>query len=359
MAAPVNNLVSASGEREAQMKTARIPVLGMAVALSVGLRAVAVVLAGCVGLACSAAAQSYPVRPITLIAPSSPGGPVDLTARIIAPPLAKILGQPVVVENRPGASQKIGIQTLLRAPRNGYTFSVVAMASMIINPLIDRNVGYDPLKDFTLLTLAVETFSVLVVHPSLPVKSMREFVAYGRANPGKLTFGSGGNRSRINFSTQDLLLRLGIKAVHVPYKAEPPALADLVSGQINMMMPPAGSVKGFVDSGKLVALGTDGAKRWDQLPNVSTIAEAGIAELKGPIFSSWFGYAAAAGIPADAAAVLQNALVTALRTAEIRDSFAAAGFEVVASTPQEFSAAIAAELERNRKVIESGAFTVE
>jgi tripartite-type tricarboxylate transporter receptor subunit TctC len=189
---------------------------------------------------------------------------------------------------------------------------------------------------------------------------MHEFVAYGRANPGKLAFGSGGNGTRINFATQNLLARLGIKAVHVPYKGEAPALADLVSGQLNMMMPPAGSAKGLVASGKLVALGTDGAKRWDQLPDVPTIAEAGIPELKDhPITRAWFGYAAAAGIPAEAAAVLQNALVTALQTAEIRDSFAASGFEVVASTPPEFLAAIAAELERNRKVIESGAITVE
>ena len=314
----------------------------------------ALTIACCMGFAVCAGAQSYPGRLITLIAPSSPGGPVDLTARVVAPHLAKILGQQVVVENRPGASQKIGMQALLRAPKDGYTFSVVSAASMTINPLIDREIGYDPLKDFTLLTSAVETFSVLVVHPSLPVRTMREFVAYGRANPGKLMFGSGGKGTRIHFTTQDFLLRLGISAVHVPYRGDPPALADLVAGQLNMMMPAAGVAKGFIDSGKLIALGTDGAKRWDRLPDVPTIAEAGIAELKDPIYRAWLGYAAGAGIPPEAANKLQSALVAALRTAEVRETFAAAGFQVVGSSPQEFATAIRAELERNRKVIESG-----
>lgn len=319
----------------------------------------AAILACSLALATAAAAQSYPNKPITIIAPSSPGGPVDFTARFIAPQLSKILGQQVVVENRPGASQKIGIQALLRAPKDGYTISVVSAASMTINPLIERAVGYDPLKDFTLLTSAVETFSVLCVHPSVPVRSLREFAVYGRAHPGRLTYGDGGKGTRIHFTTLDLLMKLSINAVHIPYKGDPPAFNDLLAGQIDMMMPVAGVAKSFVESRRVIGLATDGAKRWDQLPHVPTIAEAGLPELKGPLYRAWLGYAAAAGVPAEAANKLQNALLAALKSPEVTATFSAAGFQVVGSTPQDFAAAIRAELDRNRKVIERGGIKVE
>ena len=319
----------------------------------------AMILAACLAPAATATAQTYPGKPITIIAPSSTGGPVDLTARLIAPQLAKITGQQIVVENRPGASQKIGMQALLRAPKDGYTFSVVSAASMTINPLLERNVGYDPLRDFTLLTSAVETFSVLVVHPAVPVRTVRELAAYGTSHPGKLTYGDGGKGTRIHFTTVDLLQRLGVRAIHVPYKGDPPAFNDLLAGQIDMMMPVAGVAKPFVDSRRVKALAVDGAKRWDQLPDVPTAAESGIRELQAPLYRAWLGYAAAAGVPPDIAVKLQNALLTALRSTEVRDAFAAVGFQVVGSSPQEFAAAIRAELERNRKLIDSGAIKIE
>lgn len=316
-------------------------------------------LAVCLAASAAAIAQPFPNKPILIIAPSSPGGPVDLTARLIAPQLAKIVGQQIVVENRPGASQKIGMQALLRAPRDGYTISVVSAASMTINPLLERNIGYDPLTDFTLLTSAVETFSVLAVHPSMPVRSLRELAVYGRAHPGRLTYGDGGKGTRIHFTTVDLLQRIGVRAIHVPYKGDPPAFNDLLAGQIDMMMPVAGVARPFVENGRIAALAIDGAKRWDQLPNVPTAAESGIRELQTPLYRAWLGYAAAAGVPPDVAGKLQNALLTALRSAEVRDAFAAVGFQVVGSSPQEFAAAIRAELARNRKLIDSGAIKVE
>jgi len=319
----------------------------------------ALLFSGCVVLASVAAAQPFPSRPITIIAPSSPGGPVDSTARLIAPPLSKILGQQIVVENRPGASQKIGMQALLRAPRDGYTISVVSAASMTINPLLERDIGYDPLKDFALLTSAVETFSVLVVHPSVPVRTLRELAAYGKAHPGKLTYGDGGRGTRIHFTTVDLLQRLGIKAVHVPYKGDPPAFNDLLAGQIDMMMPVAGVARPFVDAKRVAALAVDGAKRWDQLPDVPTAIESGIPELQNPLYRAWLGYAAAAGVPPDIVEKLQGALVAALRSREARDAFGAAGFQIVASSPQQFATAVRAELQRNRKLIESGAINVD
>ena len=318
-----------------------------------------VILAGCLALAITAAAQPYPSKPITIIAPSSPGGPVDFTARFIAPPLSKILGQQIVVENRPGASQKIGMQALLRAPRDGYTLSVVSAASMTINPLLERDIGYDPLRDFTLLTSAIAAFSMLVVHPSVPARSLRELSTYGKAHPGKLTYGDGGRGTRIHFTTVDLLRRLGVKAIHVPYKGDPPAFNDLLAGQIDMMMPVAGVAKPFVDTGRVVALAVDGEKRWDQLPNVPTAIESGMREFKEPLYRGWLGYVTAAGVPPEVVEKLQNALLTALRSTEAKNAFAAVGFQVVGSSPQEFATAVRTELERNRKLIDSGAIKVD
>jgi len=306
-----------------------------------------------------AAAQVFPNKAVTIIAPSSPGGPVDFTARLVAPPLAKLLGQQVVIENRPGASQKIGMQALLRAPKDGYTLAVVSAASLTINPLLERDIGYDPLKDCTLLTSAVETYSVLVVHPSLPVKTLREFANFGRARPDALTYGDGGRGTRIHFTTVDLLRRLGIKAVHVAYKGDPPAFNDLIAGQIEMMMPVAGVAKPFIDNRRIVALAIDGDKRWEQLPQVPTAMESGMPELKAPLYRAWLGYALASGVPPEIADKMQSALLAALKSAEARNAFAAVGFQIVGSSPAEFAAAVRAEIERNRRLIASGAIAVD
>ncbi len=319
-----------------------------------GLRDTALI-AACLGFAACAAAQPYPYKPVTLIVPVSAGGPADLLARTVAPQLSKILGQPVVVENRPGASWKIGTHALLRAPKDGYTLSVVSAAVLTLNPLIDRTIGYDPLKDFTPLTHATDGSDVLVIHSSVPAKSLQELVAYAKANPGKLSYGSGGSGTAIHFSTQELLLKLGIIATHVPYKGDAPAFNDLLSGHIQMMLPSAGVATPFVRAGNLVALATSGAKRSGMLPNVPTYNETGIPELRDYSNTRWLGFAAAAGIPPEAARKLQDALVKALRQPEVKEKFAIAGIDVIASTAEEFTAFIRAELERNRKVIEGGA----
>ena len=312
-------------------------------------------IAACLGFAAYAAAQPYPYKPLTLIVPVSASGPADNLARTVAPQLSNTLGQPVVVENRPGASWKIGTHALLRAPRDGYTISVLSAASMTINPLIDRAIGYDPLKDFTPLTHAIDGSDVLVIHPSVPAKSLQELVAYAKANPGKLSYGSGGSGTAIHFSTQELLLKLGIIATHVPYKGDAPAFNDLLSGHIQMMLPSAGVATPFVRAGRLVALATSGAKRSGMLPNVPAYNETDIPELKDYSNARWLGFAAAAGIPPEAARTLQDALVKALRQSEVKEKFAIQGIDVIASSAEEFTAFIRAELERNRKVIESGA----
>ena len=319
-----------------------------AVALTCGL---AYVLASC--------AQGFPVKPILLILPTAPGGPVDIVARIVAPEASKLLGQPIVMENRPGASQKIGIHSMLRAPRDGYTLATLSPASATINPLVDRNVGYDPLKDFRLLSQAVGHSLVMTVHPSVPVRTMQELVAYAKANPGKLTYGSGGNGSSLHFSTCELLMKLGITAVHVPYKSEGPAFNDLLGGQISLMIPAMATVKSALEAGRLVPLAISSTSRSPHLPNVPTYGETGIAGLKDYSYRNWIGFAAGAGIPEDAARRLQDAFMRAARAPAVRRSLEANEFEVIASTAQQFARELRADLDRNRKIIASGAITLE
>jgi tripartite-type tricarboxylate transporter receptor subunit TctC len=333
---------------------------------SCGLRAFAPALCRSLALAIGiasfappAVAQTYPSRPITLIVPVNPGGPNDVVARLVALPLSKFLGQSVVVENRAGASQKIGIRSMLNAPRDGYTISVVSPASMTINPLLDRTVGYDPLKDITFLTEAVSLYYVLVVNPSLPVRSLQELVAYSKANPDKLAYGTGGSGTLIHFATQQALQKLGITVLPVHYKGDGPALMDLLSGQIQLMLAGTGVAKPYIDGGKLVALATSGPERLAELPNVTTYRQSGIKELEGFTTQSWVGFVAAAGIPPEAARKLHDALVRSVRLPEVAKSLEVAGFQVVAGTPNEFAAMVRSSIEENRKVIESGAIKPE
>lgn len=304
--------------------------------------------------------QAYPVKPITLIVPTAPGGPVDVTARMVAPELSAILKQRIVVENRPGAAQKIGIQSLLRAPKDGYTFSTASGASLTINPLLDPAIGYDPLRDFTLLTYAVEIPSVLVVNPSLPVHTIGELVAYAKANPGRLAYGSGGSGTSLHFGTESLLSLLGFTALHVPYKSSAPALQGLLGGEINLLMPDVGTARGHVHAGKLRALAISGAQRAKDFPDVPTYAETGRPELKAyEGYKQWVGFMAAAGIPQEAAMALQNALDQALRSPKLRESLGNLGFPVIGSTPEQFAASLRSELDAHKKMLDSGAVKLQ
>ena len=331
-----------------------------------GLRAFAATLCSSIALAIGitsiaspALGQTYPSRPITLIVPVNPGGPNDMVARLLAPQLYKLLGQPVVVENRPGASQKIGIRSMLNAPKDGYTISVVSPASMTINPLLDRAVGYDPLKDFTFLSEAVSLYYVLVANPSLPVKSVQELVTYGKAHPDKLAYGTGGSGTLIHFAAQQVLQKLDITALPVHYKGDGPALLDLLGGQVQLMVAGTGSAKPFIDRGQLVALATSGPERLAELPNVPTYKQTGIKSLENFTTQSWIGFIASAGIPPEVAKKLHDALVKVLQLPEVRKTLEAAGFQVVGSTPNEFASMVRTALEENRKVIESGAIKIE
>ena len=296
-------------------------------------------------------AQDFPNRAITLIVPTAAGGPIDLTARIVAKELTLVLGQPIVVVNRPGASQKIGIDSLLKAPLDGYTIAAVSPASMTINPLLNKSISYNPLKDFTYLVNAIEYPSLLVVHPKIPVRNLVELVAFGRKNPGKLTYGSGGSGSSIHFTTAAVLGLAGVDALHVPYTSSGPAMIGLLSDEISLLMPDMADVRQHVASGSLIPIAASGKERSNKLPNVPTFAESNVPELKNWTYTGWIGFVAAAGVPAEAANRLQSALMTTMLSTKVKESFDNIGFKVIASNAQQFSEQIQDGLDGNRKIM--------
>ena len=305
------------------------------------------------------AAPQYPNKPITLIVPTAAGGPVDLTARIVAIEASKILGEQVIIDNKPGANQKIGIQSMLRAPKDGYTFAAVSPASMTIAPIIDPKLGYDSQKDITLLTCAVNIPTVLLIHTSVPAHNLKEFAAYAKANPGKISYGSGGAGTSLNFSTEGFFMKLGVRASQVPYISSGPAFIGLLSGQVSLLMPDVAAAKGQVEAGKVIALAVTGAKRAELMPNVPTLQETGVPELKDFTYNTWVGFIIPSGVPTDIVDKLRKSLIEALNTPKVQESFRQSGFQVVGSTQQEFNAQLEQELNYNKKLVDSGIVKVE
>ena len=310
--------------------------------------------ASCGMLSAQALAQGYPTRPIILVVPVAPGGPIDFVARTISPELVTLLGQPIVVENRAGASQKIGTQHMLRTA-DGYTFGMVSPTSLTIGPLQDKQIGYDPLKDFAFLSTVVETPFVLVANPKLGVRSMTELAAFARANPDKLTYGSGGDGTIAHLVAQAVMSKLGASALHVPYKSTGPAFNALMAGEIDLFVQSSLLTKPHIESGKLIGLGTTSSERWDRLPSVPTLSESGPSELRGFSYKSWMGMACAAGVPPEIAARLHRAIIASLKTSRVMDVFTSAGWLVVPSSPEEFRRRVQEELALHKALFEGSA----
>ena len=284
----------------------------------------------------TAGAQTFPTKPITIITHSAPGGPADILARAVMTDLSASLGQPVVVENRPGGSGKIGIQALLNAPRDGHTIFTISYTHLVTLPVTDPAPGYDPDKDFELLTNGIGTPLAVVVHKSLPVANMKEFIAYAKINRDKLNYGTFGVASALHFGTEVFLDKLGgVKLTHVPYKSEALAIPDLLGGTLQFMMT-SGVIKPHVDSGTVRILGTTGDTRWSQFPNAPTMVEQGIDFPWVP----WTGFAAAAGIPPEAKRKLQAALVRALGSDPVKQAFGRMGADPLPTTAEKFAATV-------------------
>ena len=285
----------------------------------------------------------YPARPIRLIVPFPPGGSTDILARALGEKLAQGLAQPVVVDNRPGAGGSIGAEAVARAAADGYTLMMGHLGTLAVNPAIYKNLPYDPVKSFAPVSLMAIVPSVLVVNPSLPVTSAGELVAYAKAHPGKLAYGSAGNGSTSHLTTEYFKLVTGIDVLHVPYKGVGPMLTDLVSGQLSMGLNGAPAVMAHVNSGRLRALAVTSLKRLEALPQVPTLDEAGV---RGFDASGWYGVVAPAGTPQAIIARLNAEIGRAMQTLELRTRLDSEGALPAPGTPEAFGAFIRAEIAR-------------
>lgn len=309
------------------------------------------------GMALSGAAYAeYPEKPITAIVPFPPGGSTDAIARAIGPKITQKLGQPFVVENRPGATGAIGAGMLKRAAPDGYTIMVASIGVYAVNPVLQKSLPYDPSKDFDLLTVAVRAPNVLVAPPSFAPNNVAELVAYLKKNPEKVTFASSGAGSSDHLTAALFWQQTRTNGIHVPYKGGAPAITDLLGGHADVSFQNINVVLNHIKAGKLKALAVTGDKRAASLPQVPTLAEAGVNNVD---VYSWQAVAAPKGLPANVKTKLHGAIVGALNDPELKAKLTEQGFEVVANSSEEFAKFQAQELARWRTVIETGKIEVD
>lgn len=301
----------------------------------------------------SALAQAYPTKPVTIIVPFAAGGTTDILARIIGQALTAELGQSVVVDNRAGAGGNIGGQAAAKATPDGHTLFMGTVGTHAINASLYKKMPFDPVKDFAPLTRVANVPNLLVANPAQPYKSVKDLIAYAKANPGKVNFGSSGNGSSIHLSGELFKSLAKVDMQHVPYKGSSPAVTDLLGNQIGIMFDNMPSAIQHVRSGSLVPLAVTTAKRSPELPSVPTIAEAGVPGYEA---TSWFGMFAPAGTPAPVLAKLNAAIVKVLAQPDVKNKINEQGAEVYSETPEQFAAFIQAESVKWGKVVkESGA----
>jgi tripartite-type tricarboxylate transporter receptor subunit TctC len=293
--------------------------------------------------------QTYPTRPIRLVVPSSPGaGVTDIMARLIGQHLSANIGQQIVIDNRPGASGILGSEVVSRAAPDGYTL-LIANVSLVVNPYLYPKMPYDPLKDFVPITMVNSAPLLLVVHPSIAAKSVAELIAYAKAHPGQLNYGSGGLGSTPYLAAELFKSFSGIDVVHVPYKGGSPALSDLVGGQLSFMIENVPGTLPYAKAGRLRALAITSPQRSQLAPELPTMTEAGVP---GYEMSGWNGIFAVKGTPPEIVSRLHAGLTKILHSAEVRQELAALGAEPVGDTPEEFAAFLRAETARWGKIIQ-------
>jgi tripartite-type tricarboxylate transporter receptor subunit TctC len=302
----------------------------------------------------AAAQTGYPAKPVRFIVPSAAGGGTDIIARALAQKLSESLGAQFVVDNRPGAGQMIGIELAAKSSPDGYTI-LMAASTLAINPIMYKKVSYDPLRDFAPITQAASLANVLVVHPSLPVRSLAELISYAKQRPGQLNFASAGIGTSPQMSIELLKSMAGIDMVHIPYKGTAPGVVDLLAGQVSVMAPNLLTALPHIKAGKLRALAVTSPKRSEGLPEVPTIAES----LPGYDSTQWYGVLAPAGTPREIVARLHDEIVRALRTPEVMQRLAADGAEPVGSSPEEFAAFIKSEIDKWARVASAAGIRAE
>lgn len=285
-------------------------------------------------------AAAYPNRPIRIVIGFTPGGQPDITARLLAPKLTEVFGQPVVVDNRPGAGGVLGARIVAASNPDGHTLLSIS-SSHVIAPIVHARLGYDPLKDFAGITQTTSASYLLVVTPSLDAKTLKELIALAKAKPGQINFSSGSTGSGTHFAAEMLKNAAGIDVVHIPYKGIPEALTDTVSGRVQFFMSPLASAMNLVRDGKLRALGVSSAKRVRAYADVPTIAEAGLAGFE---WDSWGGLLAPAKTPRAIIAKLNREVSRALTQPEMQQRFASLGAEPMTGTPAQFDKLLAEQL---------------
>lgn len=293
------------------------------------------------------AAQTYPAKPIRFIVPFAPGGTTDIIARLMGNKLSEEFGQQVVVDNRGGAGSMIGTEAAAKSPADGYTI-ILNNIGLAINETLYPKRPYEALKDLAPVSLVGITPNVFVVHPSLPVKSVREFVAFAKARPGELTYASGGIGSSSHLAGALFQILSGTRVVHVPYKGAGPGLIDVASGQVHFMINSMPAVMTHVKSGRLRALAVSSTKRSQAAPELPTIAESGVP---GYDYSTWYGLLVPAGTPQTVVARLNGAVQKALNNSSLREKLTQQGVETEPGTPEKFGSIISADIAKWRKII--------
>ena len=303
----------------------------------------------------SVAAQDYPTRAVTVIVPQAPGGTNDIVARVLAEELSKSLGQPFVVENRPGAGGNIGTQLAARAKPDGYTLLVTISSSQAINPALYKQIPFDPVKDFEPITLLGSVPNVLVANPALPANSIQDLIALAKAKPGELKYASAGNGTLNHLLGEMLKTSTNIDLVHVPYKGVAPAITDVLGGFVPMAFASLPSVVSHLKNGKLKALGVSSAKRSPVLPDVPAIGET----VPGYVGDLWVGLFAVARTPKEITAKLHAETLKALGSPAVREKLEAQGVEIATSTPEELAANLKADLALWAQVVKASGATVD
>ena len=293
-------------------------------------------------------AQQFPSRPMKIIVPYSPGGTTDLLARLVGKYLSDNLKQPVIVENKPGVNGMLGADLVAKAPADGYTLGIASPGSHAANASLYAKVTYDTIKDFTPVTLAVSAPLLLVAHPSLGVKNVKELIALAKAKPNSISYASGGSGSSQHLAMEQFIAAAGLQMTHVAYKGSAASYIDLIGGQVTLEFDVLPTSMPHTKSGKLLALAVASSARVPQLPNVPTVSESGLPGFES---TSWYGFVAPANMPKDLLAKLNTEIVNALKSPSIAEALDKAGVVVVASTPEQFATHIKDEVAKAGKLI--------
>ncbi|MFN7085639.1 MAG: Bug family tripartite tricarboxylate transporter substrate binding protein [Burkholderiales bacterium] len=316
-------------------------------------------IGGCIAALCwwasLAAGQAYPAKPLRFIVPWSAGSGTDLMARAFAQELASALGQQIVIDNRGGAGAIIGTETAARSAPDGYTIYIGGSVSMSVSPALYAKVGYDPLKDFAPVSLVSRFFNALSVHPSVPVRSVKEFIAFARARPGELLMGSAGNGSTSHLAGELFKQFAGVNLMHVPYKSGGQLVVGVLSGESHLSFSPVSTALGHMKSGKLRTLGVSSARRLTALPELPAIAET----VPGYEFGGWQAIFVPAGTPREIVARLHDATLKAIGTQGFKDYLFREGSELVGSTPEELANFLQGDMKKNHDLIRSAGIKLQ